>query len=68
VDETARILTNARTCSGGETSHPLTFAAKPTAAWIRRAANRAGANVTATPSTHAHALLRYGRTRKCGPD
>jgi hypothetical protein len=66
VDETARSLANARTCSGGVTSYPLTFAEKPTVAWNGRAANRTVANVTATSSTHAHALLRYGRMRKCG--
>jgi hypothetical protein len=53
------------TSSGSVTLHPLTFAEKATAQRIERAANRAGANVTAKTSTHSHYLLLYGRTSKC---
>jgi hypothetical protein len=48
-------------------TYSLMFADKVTAVWIGSAANRTGVNVTETASTNAHALLRYGRIRKCEP-
>lgn len=44
-----------------------TFPEKPTAVWNGRAANRAWANVAATASTPAHALLRYAGCATADP-